>query len=77
MSNNMTRKGTAVAGAAALALASLTAAPAAYAAETLALAPSAGAEYTALTTSSFQLDAGFAGSPPNGGHLGVIGEVHG
>ena len=58
----MTRKGTAVAGAAALALASLTAAPAAYAAETLALAPSAGAEYTALTTSSFQLDAGFAGS---------------
>jgi len=58
----MTRKGTAVAGAAALALASLTAAPAAYAAETLALAPSAGTGYLALTTSSFQLDAGFAGS---------------
>ena len=62
MSKNMTRRSTAIAGAAALAIASLTAAPAANAAETLALAPSAGAEYAALTTSSFVLDAGFSGT---------------
>ena len=58
----MTRRSTAIAGAAALAIASLTAAPAANAAETLALAPSAGAEYAALTTSSFVLDAGYGGT---------------
>jgi len=61
MSKNMTRKGLALGASAALVAAGFSGIPA-HAAETLSLAPSAGTAYSALTTSSFKLAAGFAGS---------------
>jgi hypothetical protein len=58
----MTRKGLAVGAATALLAAGLTGAPAAFASETLSLAPSSGTAYASLTTSTFSLSAGFAGT---------------
>ena len=61
MSKNLTRKGIAFGAFVGLVAAGLTAAPA-NAAETLTLAPSAGTSYKVLTTTQFQLNAGFAGN---------------
>ena len=58
----MTRKGLATGAGLALVSVGLVGVAPAQAAETLALAPSAGAEYAALTTSSFVLEAGFSGT---------------
>jgi hypothetical protein len=58
----MTSKGLAVGASAAIVISGLVSAPAAYANETLSLAPSSGTLYASLTTSSFEIEAGFAGT---------------
>jgi hypothetical protein len=61
MSKNLTRKGIAFGAFVGLVAAGFTSVPA-NAAETLTLAPSAGTAYKVLTTTQFQLNAGFAGN---------------
>jgi hypothetical protein len=61
MSKNLTRKGLAFGAFVGLVAAGFTSAPA-NAAETLSLAPSAGTSYKVLTTTEFELAAGFAGN---------------